>query len=770
MPEYKVIGRPALRVDAAEKATGKAVYTQDVKLPGLLYAKVLRSPYPHARILRVDTSVAERMPGVKAVLTIRDVPQHRTGLMLQDHYIFAKDKVRHVGDEIAAVAAVDEETAQKAVEAIEVDYEELPSVFDVEEAMREGAPVIHEDLPSYDMGPGHQYPHTMKGGTNICGLYKLRKGDVDKGFQGADYVFEDTFKVHTFYHGYIEPHACTASYDPTSGKVTVWTSTQRPFMARAYLSKTFNLPMTKVRVVGTRVGGGFGGKTRPRHERFPVALSMKTGRPVNMVMTRDEDIAAYCSPAAVVKLKMGVKADGAIVALAMDMIWDTGGYGESIHYSRGPIEALPGPYDIPNVKIDSYAVYTNKMPAYSYRGRIMPQPTFAVESALDIISERLGLDPVEVRMKNLFQEGSINAAGQALHSVGARDCLQKVAQAIGWGRAPGPNRGISVVSYHKYPPTQASSAVVRLNEDGTVQLICGAPEIGQGTQTALSMICAEELGVPLEDVSMPIYDTDHTPFEAGAIGDRITTCAGNAIRIAAADARAQALAIAANMLKVNKEDLTVEDGRILVRDAPEMWTTLPRVCAAAHTRLGGPIVGRGSYLGNDSMLEMDAETGQMGGVSRSWKYGAQAAEVEVDPQTGEVKVLKVVCAQDVGKAINPLIIEGQMDGAVLMGLGLSLWEETAFDEGKVANPNFMDYRLPTAMEGVSLEHIIVEHASPDGPFGAKGAGEQSTVPTAAVMANAIYNAVGVRIKDLPLTAEKVLSALGQQRAQSAGRI
>ncbi len=764
LTDYSVIGQPLARLDGAEKATGAAIYSPDVALPGQLYGQVLRSTYPHARIVRVDTSRAEQLPGVKAVLTIKDVPQHRTGLMLQDHYIFAKDKVRHIGDEIAAVAAVDEETAQKAVEAIEVEYEELPAVFDAEEAMAEGAPIIHEDLAQYDMGPGHQYPNTMRGGTNICGLYKLRKGNVDQGFQAADYVFQDTFKVHSFYHGYIEPHACTASYDPPTGKVTVWTSTQRPFMVRSYLSKAFDLPMTQVRVVGTRVGGGFGGKTRPRHERFPVALSIRTGRPVKMVLTRDEDIASYRSPEAVVKLKIGVKKDGSILALAMDIIWDTGAYGEAVHYARGPVEALPGPYDIPHVKLDSYAVYTNKMPSYSYRGRIMPQPTFAVESAMDIIAGKLGMDPVDLRLRNLFQEGSTNAAGQVLHAVGARECLQKVAQAIGWGRDPGRNRGIGIACYHKYPPTQASSAAVRLNEDGTVTLLCGAPEIGQGAQTALSMLCAEEMGVRLQDVSMPMYDTDHTPFDAGAIGDRITTCAGNAIRLAAADAKGQALAIAAQLLKVAKEHLTLRDGRISVRDAPELWTTLPRVCAAAHNRLGGPIVGRGAYLGDDAMLEMDAETGQMGGVSRSWKYGAQAAEVEVDPETGEVKVLGVVCAQDVGKAINPQIIEGQMDGAVLMGLGLSLWEETIFDGGRVANPTFMDYRLPTAVEGVNVEHIIVEHASPDGPFGAKGAGEQSTVPTAAVIANALHNAVGVRITELPLTAEKVLWALESQGA------
>ncbi|MBI4288564.1 MAG: xanthine dehydrogenase family protein molybdopterin-binding subunit [Chloroflexi bacterium] len=764
MTDHAVIGQRLPRVDGWEKVTASALYAADVKLPGMLYGKVLRSIYPHARILRIDTSQATKIPGVAAVVTINDVPQHRTGLYFHDRRIFAKERALYIGEELAAVAAIDEETAQRAVEAIDVEYQELPAVFDAEAAMKEGAPILHEDLARYSEGA--LMPPSCVPGTNICSYYKLRRGDIERGFREADRVFEESFRVQRLHHGYIEPHACVTSYDPVSGRLTVWSSNQGVFQMRVQICHAFNLPLKKVRVIGTRVGGGFGGKTRLSLEPFCVALSMKTKRPVRMVLSREEEISRYSSPSAVIRMKMGANKDGAITALHVELIWDPGAYAGDVGYNMGAQRAAAGPYVIPNVGIDTYMVYTNNMPATSWRAVAMPQSVWAFESMIDIVASGLGVDALELRLKNLAEDGSLNAMGQVLQSVSVKDCLRKAAEAIGWGRNAGPNRGLGLAAFHKFPaPGFGSSAVVKLEEDGTAVLLTGAAEIGQGCETILSQVAAEELGIRLDDVFTPMPDTDLTPYEWGAIGERITTSAGNAVRRAAADAREQALQLAARMMEVKKEDLTIRDGRVVLRDAPQRGISLAEVSAAAHGRFGGPIIGRGAYA-IEMPLAGNTETGQLGGLSPSWKYGAHAAEVAVDPETGAVKIEKLVCAHDVGKALNPILVDGQTQGAATMGVGLTLYEKILFDSGKVLNPTFMDYRMPTALDVPPIESIIVEKPAPDGPFGAKAAGEHGTLGVAPAVGNAIYNAVGVRLRELPLTPEDVLAALEQKASHS----
>ncbi|MBI2917471.1 MAG: xanthine dehydrogenase family protein molybdopterin-binding subunit [Chloroflexi bacterium] len=758
------VGQRVVRVDGVEKATGHVTYATEVVLPGMLHGKVLRSPYPHARIRRIDTSQAETMPGVVAVVTIADVPQHSSGYFLQDHHILARDKVRYVGDEVAAVAAADEDTAERAVEAIEVEYEELPAVFEVEEAMRPGAPLIHEDMAKYQLGGplrAHPTMRTMRPGTNIAAVYKLRQGDVEAGFAQADLIVENTFRSHSAHAGHLEPHACVADYSP-GGRLTVWTNNQRPHPTRVYLSHAFSLPPSRVRVIGTKVGGGFGGKSRPRYERLAAALSIRAGRPVRTVMTRAEEFICFRSPVNIARVKTGVKRDGTIVAQSIELIWDTGAYAEAYPYSFNAPKHAAGPYRVPNVSVASYLVYTNRVPAYSWRGLGVPNTMWAMESQMDIVARKLGIDPLELRLKNLVREGDTAHTGERLQAVGARECLERVAEAIGWGKELPPRRGIGLASFHLRPHVQfPSGAMVRLNDDGTILLLAEVTEIGQGGQTLLAQIVAEEMGVRVQDVITPAVDTDINPADSGAFDSRVTVSTGNALQMALAELREQVAGLASEILKVAKADLVLEKGRVqsrFYRDS-EVGLTLAEVASAALSRRGGPLVGRGFYAGGHP-LYFDPQTCQLEpGQSHSWKYGAMAAEVEVDPETGVVTPIRVVCAHDVGKAINPLSVEGQTEGGALMGLGFGLIEETAFDGGQVSNPSFGDYRMLTAYDTPEIQAITVESHAKDGPYGAKGVGENGPVAMAPALANAIEDAIGVRLKELPLTPEKVLAAL-----------
>ncbi len=755
MKEYSVIGKRLPRVDGIVKATGEAKYTADMVLPGMLYGKILRSPHPHARILNIDISKAKKLPGVRAVITGKDTPGKKYGRYqddrpdLLDEYALAMDKVRYIGDEVAAVAAIDEDTAEEALDLIDVEYEKLPAVFDPEEAMKPGAPRIHDHAEH-----------------NVA-LKLLRNfGDVEKGFKESDYIFEDTFTTQGQTHCFLEPHAVLASFDQ-SGKLTVWSSTQNPFPVRAQLARALGMPESRIRVIKPHLGGGFGGKVELlSHDVCSSLLSKKTGRPVKIVLTREEVFnATRQRHPMIMRLKTGVKSDGTLMAKECTNIADTGAY-----YGLGPtvmavnFYVLTLIYRVPNISYEGSLVYTNKPVCGAQRGYGGPQIRFADDSQMDMIAEALAIDPVELRLKNAVQPGDITLIKARITSCGFKECLQKVAERTGWrdkrGKLPG-NRGIGIagqgmVSGAKtYKNPFSSGALVEPQEDGTVILFTGASDIGQGLNTVLSQIVAEELGVGIEDVRIVAADTEITPFDQGTSSSRATMFAGNAVRLAAADARRQLFEAVAEKLEANPEDLEARDRKIFVKGSPEKGISFSDAVLASHLEKKQPILGRGYYVPN---VERPSPTGE-GNISPSYSFSAYVAEVEVDTETGRVKVSRITTAHDCGFAINPMAVEGQIEGGIQMGIGHALSEGFFREEGQTLNPSFLNYGMATSLDMPEIKTIIVETIDPEGPFGAKEAGEGTMIPTNPAIANAVYDAIGVRIKDLPITPEKILKAL-----------
>ncbi|MDO9209758.1 MAG: xanthine dehydrogenase family protein molybdopterin-binding subunit [Deltaproteobacteria bacterium] len=757
------IGQSPVRLDAREKVTGRTLYAVDLKMAGMLYAKVLRSPHPHARILHIDATKARSLPGVVAVVTGKDFPGS-LGATVQDQSFLAGDKVRFVGDAVAAVAAVNLDTAEEALSLIHVEYELLPALFDPVEAMKSREVLIHENLSQYAVAPGI-FPVP---GTNICNHFKLRKGDPERGFKESDLVLEDTYRSHMVQHAHLETHAAIAQVD-SSGKILIWSNTQTPYFNRKALAKSLNLPLNQVRVMVTTLGGGFGGKSYLKAEPICVALALKSkGRPVKLVFTREEEfgVAPVRHPT-IIRCKTGMKKDGTWLAQETELIFDTGAYADiGPRVCRNAGFSAAGPYQVPNVRIDSYCVYTNHPIGGAFRGFGIPQVSWAIESHLDVMAEKLGLDPVEVRLKNAVEEGSLSVTGQVLHSVGLKETLRQAAEKIGWRKASGPYRGKGIACMHKSTVTPSSSAAfVKLNEDASVTLLCSAVEMGQGSSTILAQIASEELGIPVEKISMVRPDTDVTPYDMASVSSRSTFFVGNAVRRAAADAREQLLQIAAEILEANPQDLVIEAGKVMVRGVPEKAIPIAELplgeafyVGAKGRGRGRPVLGRGSFTVEDA-TPLDRETGQGKNPSAFWMYATQAAEVEVDPRSGRVKVLRISSAHDVGKSIHPVAIEGQIQGALVMGVGTALWEEMELEKGRVKNPSFAEYKLPSALDAPEMIPIIVEELHAQGPYGAKGLGEPALAPTAAAIANAIYAAVGVRVKDLPITPEKILEGL-----------
>jgi len=760
-----VVGKSIPRVDAVEKVIGKAIYGTDVKFAGMLYGKVLRSPIPHGRILHVDTSRALRLPGVKAVVTGKDL-MATYGTTIQDQPFYCYDKVRYIGDPVAGVAAVDEETAEEAVGLIRADYEELPAIFDPLEAMAPDAPLIHEDLGEYWHGP-HYFPVP---GTNICNHFKLRKGDVEEGFRQSDYVSEDTFRTQMVQHCHLEPHAAVVQVDP-SGRILIWSNTQHPYTCVRELSRALGIPMHKIRVMVTKVGGGFGGKAYLKLEPlcYVLALKVKNNRPVKITQTRLEEFVGttVVRHPTVVTVKTGVKKDGSLTARKITLVYDTGAYAEGGPVvTRNPGFSSNGPYHIPNMWVDSYCVYTNKTVGGAFRGLGIPQMMWAVDSQMDILAEKIGMDPVEFRLKNALEVGSVTATGQVLTtSVGIKECIRKAAEAIGWKqRKKVRGRGVGIGVMHKMTMTPASSsAFLKLNEDGTAEVQASTVDMGQGSNTVLAQIAAEELGLRMEDVRIVSPDTDLTPYDHGTSSSRSTFYMGNAVKAAATDAKKQLLEVAADLLEANPLDLEVHQGIISMKGSPERNISVGNIpMGGSYLGKGKPIIGRGTFNVPDA-TSLDRETGQGAMPAVFWMYAAQTAEVQVDEETGKVKVLRIASAHDVGKAINPSACEQQIEGALGTGIGTTLMEEIKFDGGKTINPNFVDYKLPTSMDMPEMIPIMVETIHNRGPYGAKGLGEPALAPTAPAIANAIYDAVGVRIKELPITPDKILRALKEKR-------
>ena len=760
-----VVGRSVPRLDGVEKVTGSAVFTADLDMPRMLIAKVLRSPVPHARIRRIDTSKAARLAGVHAIVTGPDYP-YRYNIALRDQPFLAIDKVRYVGEPVVAVAAVDRDTAEDAIALIAVEYEELPALFDPFRAMEPDAPLIHEDLGSYR----HEPAFRPVPGTNICNHFKLRRGDVERAFGEADEIVEGGYYSHPIQHCPLEPHAAIAQFD-ASGRLTVWTANQSPWFAASDLSAALGLPTTKIRVIAPYLGGGFGAKHGLKMEPLVVALASQTGgRPVKLVYTREEEFACTVQRGPVhTWIKSGVTRDGRLVAMQTRVVWDTGAYADvGPLLCRNASYASTGPYAVPNQQIDGYCVYTNKPLSGAFRGYGVMEVGWAYESHMDVVAERLRMDRLEFRLKNALEEGAISSTGQRLQSVGVKECLRRAAQAIGWGKRTGPNRGKSIVCTYKqsHAPT-GSAAFVKVNDDGGVTLMTSTTEIGQGSKTVLAQLVAEELGVPAGSVEVVMSDTSVTPSDRSTTSSRSTYHMGNAVKRAAADVRAQLLRSAADLLEASPEDIELRDGTAAVRGAPDRAVTLRQVVAPRPGGRFGPVLGHGSFLPQGT-TGLDLETGQGGRVTAFWMFSAQAAEVEVDPETGGVTVLKFVSAHDVGKALHPQNCEGQIQGGVMTGLGSALMEEVKIQDGEVANPSFAEYRVPTSQDVPEIVPIIVEVPHEEGPHGAKGMGEAPTTGVAPAIGNAIADAVGVRLHELPLTPEKVLRALRDRERGGSG--
>ena len=746
-------------IDSVDKVTGAGKYADDLDLPGMLVGKILHSPHPHARIRSLDTSAAERLAGVHAVVAGRETPIKYGILPVgHDETIFAADKVRYIGDNVAGVAAESEAVAEEALRLIRVDYEVLPAHFDPEKSMLAETDLIHADRSH-----------------NIEREYHHHFGDVEEGFAGADYIREDRFDCAEVTHAALEPHSTLAAFD-AEGSLTVWSSTQVPYYLMKTLASTLDMAEERVRVVKPLVGGGFGGKS----EVIPLELSAavlarKAGRPVKITYTREEVFYAHRGrPRTIIELKTGIRRDGTLTAVEARVIQDGGaycGYGVvTILYSGELLNAM---YDIPNVKFDGYRVLPNKPACGAMRGHGTVNARFAFEQQLNMMAAVLGIDPVELRRRNLLKPPCVTINGLRVLSYGYPECIEKVVERSAWKQKHGKlpyGKGIGIAGSHyvsgaanpiirsKMPHTTIKLSIDRA---GTLTIFSGAAEIGQGSDTMQVQIVAAELGLDLKHVRIVAADTARTPIDLGSYSSRVTFMAGNAALAAAQEAKRQILSAAAEKLATTPENLTMEGGKVICRDRSRLVMTFAE---AARLAMDGneTLTTLGTYATPE-----DAQGGKYKGAgvgpSPAYSYSAQVAEVTVDVETGQVTVDRIIAAHDCGKAINPLTVEGQVEGSVWMGLGQAVQEEMLWEDGRLMNPGLLEYRTASTLESPPIEAILVESDDPEGPFGAKEAGEGSLAATIPAVAHAVYDAVGVWINTLPITPEKVLQALEEKQ-------
>jgi len=737
----ETIGVSVPRIDALDKVTGRAAYVGDLEVPGMLHGKILRSPMPHALVQEIDVSQALLLPGVVAVLTREHLegidPYY--GAVVQDRPLIALEKVRYQGEPVAAVAAVDQATAENALELIRVEYQELPVVEDTLEALGGLPAVVHE--------------------SNLCHLDEYDWGDVSEGFASSDRVFEDTFTFPMVYHYTLEPHTVIADY--SNQGITVWSTAQHPFIVREDLARMFGFALNQVRVIVPYLGGGFGSKSYTKLEPLTVALSKVAGRPVRVALSVEEAFKTIRRHSARCTVKTGVKSDGTFVARECWIHLDTGAYADN-----GPMVAsraaqrIAGPYHWPNIKISSYAVYTNTTPAGSFRSIGAPQAAWASESQVDIIADALNLDPLELRLKNMVARGEeVRAGSRPLDGDPAAD-LRLAAQAIessasGQHQPKGPLGAIRTgtglgCNLSGVGSTPTSTAIVRLHVDGSVTAFVGTTELGQGSGSVLAQVVSQELQVPLDKVGVVASDTSIVPYDRSTGSSRSTTLMGLAVQGAALEVKEQLLDLAARHFQSPVEELTAEDGLIHCRGESIAYGELIEEEFGSYS---GELLGRGYVTPRRNQ-------GRLAQPPVFWEVGIAAARVEVDLDTGSIDIPHYVSVADVGRAINPQQCEGQDEGAAMQGIGHTLFEEMLYEDGQLLNPNLIDYRVPTFAELPDhLETILVENGDGPGPFGAKGLGEGGIVCAAPAIANAIYRATGVRIKDLPLTPERVWRAL-----------
>ncbi|TMF06053.1 MAG: xanthine dehydrogenase family protein molybdopterin-binding subunit [Chloroflexi bacterium] len=753
--EYRNVGKPVTRIEGAGKVTGETIYADDMQLPRMLHAKVLGSPYAHARIKSIDGGAARQHPGVEAVFTPADLPEYKKNFSNRRGVIFPDEEVLFYGQPVAAVLASDPHVAEEALALIKVEYEALPPVVDPITAMEESSPLVRSPLGDVDRSEerGHvtvgvEQEEAEGKPSNIASQMNFKRGDVEAGFEQADVVVEHTWRSAVVHQSYIEPHSTVADYD-ASGELSVWTSTQAPFYIRDELSQTLGLPENKIRVTATEVGGGFGGKIYLQ-ELMVAALAMAVRRPVKYIMSRKEDmLAATPAPQAVIDLKTSMTRDGKLTALKSRVVYDSGAFPGAPMLPGCLL--VGGYYKCENLDIQGYEVLTNKVSVGALRAPGAHNVTFAIESHMDMMARELGLDPIEVRLKNAVEEGDPLPSGQPYPRIGLKQCLEAIAESEVWGRRNRErgtgNRGVGLAVGGWLGGLQPASAIVCLNSDGTINVTVGSADI-TGTNTSFAQITAEVLNVPLEMVNVTTGDTRTAPYAGMSAGSKTTYTVGRAVKLAAEDARQQMLEIAAKRFEAAPKELEMADGVVRLNGSDEKTLTFQRL-GRLSTNFAAPfpaVVGRGAI------------------TTRKMAPGftAQAAEVEVDTDTGEVTVLGFAVAQDAGFAINPLSVEGQMQGGASQGLGIALSEEMMYDsEGRLLNGNLLDYRMPTTRDLPPIEAIIVEVPSEEGPYGARIVGEPSIVAGAAAVGNAIADALGVHLTEAPFTPERVLRALGK---------
>ncbi|MCK5599671.1 xanthine dehydrogenase family protein molybdopterin-binding subunit [bacterium] len=774
MKNYINLGRDVNRLDGYDKVSGNAKYIADYEFPGMLYAKVLRSPHPHAEIISINTSAAEKMEGVIAV-THSGKCSHKMGLYLVDRPVFATGKVRFKGEPVAAVAALTEDIAAAAIKKIKVRYKMLPLVDNIEDALKKNATLVHPDLMKYSYLPIY-YP---KKGTNIFNHFPLRKGDIKKGFKQSHKIYENEFTLPQIQHVPMEPHGALAKWD-RNDKLTVYSSVQSPFTLRNLLRLAFGLSHKDVRVIAPYVGGGFGGKAGINMEPLAVALAKEAkGKWIKLIFSREEVfLGTTVRQAMRARVKTGISKNGRIIAEDIEMVFDGGAYAE---YGTNVVRAAGytciGPYDIENVKGDTYGVYTNHLVGGAFRGFGHGELHWAVESQMDIIANDLKMDPAEFRRLNVLKPGSINSMGEKItkHTGNMVACIDAVAKDLKWGKSskkpakPYIKRGKGLAVLEKAPamPANATScARVKFNEDATVIVHFSGMEIGQGCITALTQIAAERLKMDVSKLhAAGLPDTDFSPYEWQTVASRITWAVGNAIINAVDDAHAKIKKVAAKVLKVKTSQLDIDGEKVFVIGNKRKSIALPLIIMGyqypdGHT-IGGPVEGVGTFTPN--LTNLDAKTGQ-GHAAAEWTFGCEGAEIEVDTRTGEMKILNLVGAFDLGTVINPSTARGQIIGGMIQGLGSAVLEELKYKDGKIANPSFVDYKIPTAADlPDKIKHIFIQTPDDGGPFGARAIGEHPMISIPPAIANAIYDAIGVRIKALPLTDEKILSSLKEKK-------
>ena len=753
------VGQCLPRKDGRAKVTGKSKFGADWNLTGQLYAAVLRSPHGHAKILSVDLSAAKDLPGVRAALCGADCDV-RFGHMLADQPVFARDKVRFYGEPVAAVAADSLRAAKEAVRLIKAVYEPLPVVETVDDALAKKA-MVHEDWSEYKALGG---VHPVKD-TNIVDIFTLRHGDLDEGFRQADIVVESEFYCGMIQHVPVETHAVAADADEYG--CHVYSPAQSPFYVRSVLADAFGYRLDRVRVTCAEIGGGFGSKVEARLEPIAVALSRAAGRPVKLVNERDEEFkAALCRAPAKFSIKTGAKKDGTLTAQHVVIHWDTGAYatfGPRISYNAG--FAANGPYFIPNSYVDSYCVVSNKTLGTAYRGFGITEVACAHETQMDALAEKLGIDPLALRLKNVLRDGSTNVVGEVMNSVGAAECLEKAAEAIGWKDKPlrwmtedGKLRGKGVACFIKLTGTPSTtSAVLRMNEDGTVTLLSGAREMGQGVETVLPQIAASVLGMNVDRIVMAPVDTAFTPYDKTTTSSRATFHSGKAVMRAAERMLEQLMPLVAKKWNVGAADIEFSGGLFTDKTGANRAIHIDDVGRSGILKEEPPVIAIGAYGTKDVWDPPDPGSHQSKRPTVMWMMGAQAAEVEIDPGTGKTRIIRIGAANDVGKAINPDSCLQQIEGALVMGVGNVLMEEMIYRDGVLVNGNMVDYKIPTSMDaGFEMNISLVEKPHPEGPYGVKGIGEPGLAPTAPAIANAISAACGRRFNSIPIKPEHIL--------------